>query len=114
MFRSALLGQPPSSALPTFDELRDVSIDYEINYQRCGPMRNTGDVFAFLYLPNLKKVRAAMDNPLLNSPCPWPRSPMPDLSTLASLSLVSVREPLLEEILSTTKALIMALVRQDD
>lgn len=39
---------------------------------------------------------------------------MPDLSTLASLSLVSVREPLLEEILSTTKALIMALVRQDD
>lgn len=36
-----------------------------------------------------------MDNPLLNGPWPWP----------TSLSLVSVRGPLLGEILSTTKAL---------
>ncbi|PLN78208.1 hypothetical protein BDW42DRAFT_175402 [Aspergillus taichungensis] len=71
-------------------------------YGKSIEIRNHADILPFFYLPNIRHVRASMDN-MENWTWPTPHAPV--ASKLTSLDLYTIREGCLGEILSVTKNL---------
>ncbi len=61
--------------------------------------RNTVNALPFFYLPSLRKMSASIDNPLVPT-FPWPTPQPPSASSLTSLSVVTIRESHLGELLA--------------
>ena len=93
------------SSLPRFDGLEFVSCEDRLHMQPDTRFRNTKDLLPLFYFPNIKTVRATIDNPSLVDASLWTAAYKPMPSNLTSLHRTCVCESFLAEILSATKTL---------
>jgi hypothetical protein len=87
---------------PTFQHLRDVKYDLDVDFMRENGGRNTASVLPFFYLPEVQRLWISLDNPVTFY---WPTHTAPNLSTITSLTLETIREEHLSQLLSVTPRL---------
>lgn len=98
-----------------FGHLKTVSFERVHNPYEPGVLDNTADFLPLFYLPSVERISAAIDGPMTFwrsatfSPSPatfsWPATHSPSCSSLRSLKLTTMREPLLGQLLSVTDQL---------
>lgn len=86
----------------TFSHLRDVSVNMWVDTRRDQNVKNTEDMLAFFYLPDIRRLSASIENPDVFT---WPLRELPNPAKLSSLDLTAIREVHLGQILSVTKGI---------
>jgi hypothetical protein len=86
MLFSSALCETSDHRLSTFHRLREVTYELKPDCLRAMSGRNTADVLPFFYLPEVRLLSLALDNPVTFS---WPAH-TPDPSTITSLNLTFI------------------------
>ncbi|KAJ3532877.1 hypothetical protein NM208_g8241 [Fusarium decemcellulare] len=100
VLRSVLCTSGPDTIqheLPTFQALRNVSVEQRSPLDERPDYKNSADMLALFYLPNIQTLSVSIDNPVRFA---WPSEQPPVPSKLTSLRLERLRECYLEPVLS--------------